>query len=255
MNLAITLRSELLKTRRTAAFYLTGVVAALLPLIYLLDLATDDSDAGPLKADPWQLFFLEGWRGISFVIFPWFTILLCTLLAQIEFRNNTWKQVLASPVPASGVFFSKFLSVQLLLVAFLVVFNGLMLATGVALHFISPVLPFLDHPFDVQEWLAMNGKTYLAILPISVVQFWLGLRFRNFILPIGVGLGLWLLASYMAFEARVDSLHLFPYAYPLMNVVPRFEDHLQQAQASAVVYTALFLLLAFADFNGRKGLR
>ena len=46
-------------------------------------------------------------------------------------------------------------------------------------------------------------------------------------------------------------MHLFPYAYPLMNVVPRFEGHLQQAQTSAVVYSALLLLLAFADFNGR----
>lgn len=251
MNLAIVLRSELLKTRRTAALYLTGAVAALLPLLYLFDFATDDSDAEPLKADLWRLFFLEGWKGINFVILTWFTILLCTLLAQIEFRNNTWKQVLSSPVPASGVFFSKFLSVQLLLVGFLVVYNTLMIGAGTALHFLSPTLPFLDHPFDVQEWLAMNGRTYLAVLPISVVQFWLSLRFRNFILSIGVGLGLWLLGSYLAFELHAESLHLFPYAYPLMNVLPRFRAYLPQAQVSALVYTALFLLLAFVNFNSR----
>ena len=254
MNLAIVLRSELLKARRTAALYLTGVVAALLPLVYLFDYATDDSDAGPLKADPWHLFFLEGWKGINFVIGTLFTILLCTLLAQIEFRNNTWKQVLASPVPASGVFFSKFLSVQLLLAGFLVVYNTLMIGTGVALHFLSPALPFLDHPFHVQDWLAMNGKTYLAVLPISVVQFWLSLRFRNFIVPIGIGLGLWLAATMAVFEFHGSGLHLFPYTYPILSMVPKFKDQLPLVQASSVVYTALFLLLAFADFNGRKRL-
>lgn len=252
MNLYLSLRSELLKTRRTSALYLTGAVAALLPLVYLFDYATDDSDAGVLKPDPWQLYFLEGWKGINFVILTWFTILLCTLLAQIEYRNNTWKQVHASPVPTGHVFFSKFLSVQLLLVLFLVVYNTLMFATATSLHFITPVLPFLDHYFDVKGWLVMNGNTYLAVLPISVVQFWLSLRFRNFILPIGIGLALWLLASYLAFELHAESLHLFPYAYPLMSVLPRFETYLPQAQVSAVVYSALFLLLGFADFNGRK---
>jgi hypothetical protein len=252
MNLYLALRSEMLKTRRTAALYLTGVVAAMLPLIYLFDFATDDSDAAPYKADPWQLFFLEGWKGINFVILTLFVILICTLLAQLEFRNNTWKQVLASPVPTGHVFLSKFLSVQLLIVLFLVVFNTLMIASATSLHFLSTQLPFLDHHFDIRNWLLMNGNTYLAVLPISVLQFWLSLRFRNFIVPIGIGLGLWLAAIMAVFEFHASSLHLFPYTYPVLHMVPKFKDQMPLVQASAVVYTALFLLLAFADFNGRK---
>jgi hypothetical protein len=252
MNLYLSLRSEMLKTRRTASLYLTGIVAAVLPLVYLFDFSTDDSDARPFKADPWQLFFLEGWKGINFVILPWFVILLCTLLAQLEFRNNTWKQVLASPVPTSHVFFSKFLGVQLLIILFLAVFNVLMFVSATLLHFLSSELPFLDHRFDTLNWLAMNGKTYLAVLPISALQFWMSLRFRNFITPIGIGLGLWLAAMLLTFEIHAESLHLFPYTYPLLSMVPRFQGILPQVQVSAGVYTALFLLLGFVDFNGRK---
>ncbi|HEY1112498.1 MAG TPA: ABC transporter permease [Chitinophagaceae bacterium] len=252
MSFYLSLRAEMLKTRRTAAFYLTGIVASLLPLLYLVDFATDDSDARPYKADPWQLFFLEGWKGINFVILTWFVILLCTLLAQIEHRNNTWKQVFASPVPASQVFFSKFLGLQLLVVLFLVIYNTLMLASATALHFLSKELPFLDHHFDVRNWLLMNGKTYLAVLPISVIQFWLSLRFKNFIVPMGIGLALWLAGSLAVFEWHFESLHLFPYMYPLVVVVPDFKAQLPMVQASALVYTALFLFLALADFNGHK---
>ena len=42
MNLLISLRSELLKTRRTSSFYLTIAAAAFGPLMTLLDIMIDE---------------------------------------------------------------------------------------------------------------------------------------------------------------------------------------------------------------------
>jgi lantibiotic transport system permease protein len=252
MNFYLSLRSELLKTRRTSSVYLTLLVATLMPLLYFFDYATDATDAAVLKSDPWQLFFLEGWKALNFVLLPWYVILVCTLVPQIEHRNHTWKQVLASPQPTSHVFFAKFLRVQGLIGLFFLMHNALMLFAATSLHFITPELPFLDHPFDVREWLWMNAKTYIAILPISVLQFWMGMRFKNFVTPIGIGLGLWFAGGMLVYEIHWAGANLFPYAYPQLCLLPKFSSEVPFIQTCVGVYTALFLLLAFADFNGKR---
>ena len=89
MNLLISVRSEILKTKRTAAFYLTIIAAALVPFILLLDVCFDGISPENMK-DAFNALLREGFGILSVLIFPMFVILVCTLLPQIEFRNNTW---------------------------------------------------------------------------------------------------------------------------------------------------------------------
>src|SRR5688500_17806722 len=103
MNLGISLRSELLKTR-AASFYLTLVAAAAGPVVYLLNIIFDEGEIDPSQKDPLNAIFkiLSDMNGTA--LFPLFIILICTMLPQMEYRNNTWKQLFASPQTKGNVF-------------------------------------------------------------------------------------------------------------------------------------------------------
>jgi hypothetical protein len=67
MSLLISLRSELLKTRRTASFYLTLISAAAGPVIFLFNVLLDDDELNGIGKDPLNALFkmLSEMNGVS----------------------------------------------------------------------------------------------------------------------------------------------------------------------------------------------
>ncbi len=251
MNLLITLRSEILKSKRTASFYLTIIAAALIPFIFVLDVMFDGISAEH-KKDPFNAIFREGFINTGFVIFPLFVILISTLLPQIEFRNNAWKQVLASPQTKLNVFMSKYLNIHLLIVVFLVAHNIFMFVAAIAMHFIDPTLNLLNQPLDVYTVVANNLNTYVTLLAVGVIQFWVGLRFRNFILPIGIGFALWFMGTLMALELHWSMADYFPHSFHIYSIFENRKPQLPTIQLRSVMYAAVFLVLGFIDFRTRS---
>ncbi|GAA4329569.1 ABC transporter permease [Flaviaesturariibacter amylovorans] len=250
MKLAIALKAEMLKTKRTASFYFTLVGAAVIPFTFLLNLIVDGLD--DTRKDPLNSIFRVASEMNGLVIFPMFVILVCTLLPQIEYRNNTWKQVLTAPHTKGRVFLAKFLNIHLLLFLFLVADLIFMGVVVVAANFIDPSLHLLQNPFDLGKVLAKWGNMYLAALAIGSFQFWLGLRFRNFIIPIAVGLALWLTGTLMVFEYKSSFATYFPYSFQTFSLLPRTQPLLGQMAWTSLAYALLFLILGFADFRNRR---
>lgn len=250
MNLLISLRAEILKTRRTAALYFTLVGAAVVPVVFLLNVMTDGLDS--TRKDPLNAVFkLSGeMNGLAF--FPMFIILVCTLLPQIEYRNNTWKQALTSPKTKATVFVSKFLNVHLLILLFLVASHLFMFLAIVAAHFIDPSLRLLDHSLDGYPVLARAVNSYLVLLALCALQFWMGLRFKNFIVPIAAGLALWLTGTLLVFEYHSSLANYFPYSFHIFPVFADVKANLNQVAWTSFGYAAVFFALGFLDFRRRR---
>jgi hypothetical protein len=250
MSLITSLRSEILKTRRTAAFYFTVIGAAAVPAIYLLNVILDEiSDA---KKDPFNKMFKLSFEMNSLIFFPWFVILICTLMPQIEYKNNTWKQVFASPQKKIAVFTAKFLSIHLLLLFYIVANNLFMFMVAVLTHFIMPELDLLNQPLDVHKLLVNSTNLYLTVLAICALQFWLGLRFRNFIVPIAIGLALWFAGTYMVFESNSVYVKYFPYSFQIFSSLPKIKSQLNHVEWTSLCYSVIFLALGFVDFYRRR---
>jgi hypothetical protein len=250
MSLITSIRSEILKTKRTAAFYFTLVGAAIVPVTYLFNVVFDD--ISETKKDPFNAIFKLAAEMNSLVFFPWFVILICTLMPQIEYKNNTWKQVFASPQTKATVFLAKFLSIHLLLLVFLVAHHLFMFTAAVATHFIMPELDLLNQPLDVHKIVVNNVNLYLTVLAIGTIQFWLGLRFRNFIVPTGIGLALWFTGTLMVFESHSVYAKYFPYAFQIFSSLPSARSQLNQVEWSSLGYSIIFLVLGFIDFSRRR---
>ena len=251
MNLVISLRSEILKTKRTASLYFTLIGAAVVPFIFLLNLLMDD-DLDGTKKDPLNsLFKLQAEiNGLAF--FPWFIILACTLLPQIEFRNNTWKQVFSSPQSKGMTFLAKFLNIQLLMLLFLISTHVFMFLAIFIAYFVEPTLNIFGSSLNGYPVLVNAVNAYITMLALCALQFWMGLRFRNFIVPIAVGLSLWLAGTMLALEFHSSLANYFPYSFQIFHTSDKFKHALDQVAWTSVGYAALFLFLGFLDFRKRR---
>jgi hypothetical protein len=181
-----------------------------------------------------------------------FVILINALLPQLEFRNNTWKQVYTAPQPLVQVFLSKLLLTHLLTILCLLSFNLLMMGSLMIVGLQNPQLDLYNHTLNWMEVLLSNCRLYVTILGISAIQFWLGMRLRNFIAPIGIGFGLWFAAGILGFELHWKHLDKYPYAFSMMQVSKKFADVMPQVQWLSLGYAILFWLIAFLDMKLRK---
>jgi hypothetical protein len=252
MTLLTILCSEILKTKRTAAFYLTLISAAPIPAIFLLNVLTGGSDLKTISKDPINVIFEIGAERNGVLFFPMFVILICTMLPQIEYRNHTWKQVFAAPITKGNLFLAKLLNMNLLILLFLISSIVFMLVAVVVTHIAHPSLNILNHPFNASKLLVRTVNTYVTMLAICSMQFWLGLRFRNFIAPVGIGIALWFTGMMMMFEFKSSMVEFFPYAFYLFPYMQEHQLKMPQVALISAGYAIVFLSLAFVDFKSKK---
>jgi hypothetical protein len=251
MSLVISLRSEILKTKRTASFYVTIVAAAISPIIFILDIVFDGISPKN-KSTIFSKMFTEGFLMTGFVVFPMFVILISTLLPQIEFKNNAWKQVFTSPQTKGSVFAAKFINIHLLILVFLVANHLLVFLAAFILHLSEPSWNVLGQPINGYNIFTQVLNSYVTVLALGTFQFWLGLRFKNFIVPIAIGISCWFLGSMLVLDANSVYAKYFPYSFHVYGVFPKYKAQLNAIEWTSVAYAVAFLTLGFIDFSRRK---
>ncbi|MDO9373097.1 MAG: ABC transporter permease [Ferruginibacter sp.] len=252
MSLLISLRSELLKTKRTSLLYLCVCGAALVPVMTLFFDNESPESLATLKLDPWVRYLDEGSKVLSVVMLPMYIILICTLLPQLEFRNNAWKQVLTSPQSLGNIFAAKFLTIQLFILAFIVLFTLFTMASLLGVHFFRFNLDLFQRRPDWHNIATTNGTIYLTVLAVSGLQFWFGLRFKSFLAPVGIGFCLWVLAMMSAMEYHWPHASKIPYAFSLLALFPKYAAKVPLMLWSSLGYCIVFLTLAFLEFKMKK---
>lgn len=250
MSIAITLRSELLKTKRTAAFYLTLIGAAITPCAFLANIAMDGIE--DIKTDTFNAIFKSAAEMNGLVFFPLFVVLICTLMPQIEYKNNTWKQLITSPQSKANIFFAKFLNIHLLMILFMISTHVFMILAVLIANVMMPDVHLLDQPLNPNRILVNAANTYATTFAISAIQFWLGIRFRNFIVPTGVGLALWLIGTIMVFEYKWSSANYFPYSFHIYAAYSKMKSQLNQVEWTSLGCGLFFLMIGFLDFRRRR---
>ncbi len=198
------LRAEWLKQRRSLAGWLILAGGLFTPLIIFAVRLRQNRGLPTLYASSgfWEKHWTQSWESITIMILPMMGILITALVAQIEFRNNTWKQVHASPLRPAAVFFAKLAVILAMLLQLFVVLNA-----GVYLSAVLPAL-LLGHaqpadPVPAGLFLARNLRFFVDCLPVVALQYALALHFRNFMVPVGAGIGVWILTIGM-FNTRVE---------------------------------------------------
>lgn len=255
MSYAISLRTEILKTKRSAAFWVCFLGSGFIPAIFTLMYSLRPKVFVPrFKVQPWESHFIHGWQAFSAFLLPMFVILVCSMIVQIEYKNNTWKQVFASPQSVGNIFFSKYSTILLMILFLFVMFNIFMFGGAILANLIHKEYSFLSNSMQFDLLLKMNIKTFVSLLGIISFQYWLSLRIKNFIVPIAIGLALLITAMIIQ---QWEHIYKVPYAYPFLTFISisggglkgkLFQNH----ELNSIGYFATFSLLAFLDMRYRK---
>jgi hypothetical protein len=256
MSFIISIQAEVLKIKRTASFWLSILGAVFVPVIFfcIFTFNPDDNALKGFSTEPWQKMFFLGWEFFSAFTLPMYIILISALLPQIEVKNNTWKQVFASPQSPGNIFFSKFAAVHVMIISCFLLYNVFMILTGVIVNLMNANFPFLHDGIDFALLIRLSFKFYISILGITAIQYYLSLRFKNFVAPIGIGLAL-VIGAITATSLHWEYADKYPYAFPIItsNLMreqsrPLLENH----EWYSIGYFVFFMLLGFLDMKMRK---
>ncbi|HEX7832440.1 MAG TPA: ABC transporter permease [Thermoanaerobaculia bacterium] len=213
-----TLQSEWLKRKHSFASTLvlggalfTPVLVAVIRLIYYRDLSRI------YAADQfWTKLWMDSWESMAVFFLPLGAILATSLIMQIEFKSNAWKQVHTLPASMASIFISKLIVILIMLVQFLVLFTLAIYASAMIPYLLVPGVPMPKGSFWSLPLLRDNSRYFVDCLPIVAAQYLMGLRSHNVLIPIGVGFLAWVGALGSA-SSRFAAW--WPYSYTIINYI------------------------------------
>ena len=173
--------AELLKLRRSLVLLVTFAAPLCVLAFAAIALATR---TGTVK---WERYLDEGLAMWSFFMLPMSVTALTTLLAQLEHGSRMWNHLLALPTRRAILFGTKAVVAGVLLIAMQVVVYLGMYAVGYAVGAVLPErAPVGDRQFDDMA----IGMAAMAIgaIPMLLLQLWIALRWRSFVVPLVVGI-------------------------------------------------------------------
>ena len=164
----------------------------------------------------WPSMWRACWESMAVFFLPLGAILATSLITQIEFKSNAWKQLHALPLSAAVIFLSKLAVILVMMVQFLVLFN---VGIYVAAMLPSLVVPGVPRPkgsfLSLPLW-RENALYFLDCLPIVGAQYLMALRSHNVLVPIGIGFMAWV-GALASVSSRVAIW--WPYGYSIIHYV------------------------------------
>ncbi len=210
------LQSEWIKRKRSLASWLAIVGGFFTPSIIIVARVVHSDRLPALYAASgfWKLLWRNSWESMALFLLPIGVILATSLVTQMEYKNNTWKQLHTVPLTLTAIFFSKLVIILAMMLQFFLLFN-----IGIYLSAVIPYLLFPDVSYPKESipfmlFLKENMYYFVDCLPIIALQYLISLRYKNFLIPIGAGFMLWV--------AALGSLswkygYVIPYTYGMFN--------------------------------------
>jgi hypothetical protein len=243
------LQSEWMKTKRSAASWLVICGAFFIPLI-LVAVRLIKSTSLPVayqSANFWQRNLVQNWQVMAFFLLPMGVILATSLITQLEYRNNTWKLLHATPQRYTTIFFAKLTAIVLMMLQFFILFN-----IGIFLSALIPALLLKNvsypvAPFPYVFLLKTNAAFFIDCLPVIAIQYLVSLQFKNFLVPLGIGIGILVAAT---FAVSWQYGYVVPYSYSLLNFLQMsaVKDKPVYAVNIHLVATAYFVAATVASY-------
>lgn len=245
-------RSEWLKTKRSAAFWLVIIGGCFIPLLMLSATLIKSESAAKAYATEqfWITYNKQCWQFMAFTLLPMGVILATSLITQLEYKNNAWKQLMTTPQTMSCIFLSKLSVIITMMAQFFIFFNAGIFLSAILPCIFIPDIPFPMEPFPIRFILAYNTNYFVDCLPMIALQYLISLRFKNFLVAVGAGLA-FLVASMFAVQWQYG--YFIPYTYCILNFLgkesiensflPQLNIHLL-----AVAYSIIFTIAGYLFF-------
>jgi len=196
LSLVRSFQSEWLKKKRSLASWLVITGAFFTPTIIIVARLVHYKSLPAIYADPqfWEKLWKNSWESMAIFLLPIGVILATSLIAQLEYKNNAWKQLHTLPLSLTTIFFSKLLVIMVMLVQFFILFNIAVYLSALIPSLLVPGVSFPPAVIPYSLFARENLYYFIDCLPIVALQYLLSLKYKNFLVPMGAGFLLWVLA-------------------------------------------------------------
>ncbi|KAA2242994.1 hypothetical protein F0L74_10765 [Chitinophaga agrisoli] len=249
----LSFQSEWLKQRHSAASWIIAGGSLLIPVLFLGVRLYHAADLPAIHTAPrfWEQLYNQTWQIMGAMLMPLGVIVVTSLVTQLEFRNNTWKQLYTTPQGLTTIFFAKMAVILVMVLQCFVIFNIGFYITGVMPALLVKGVPYPAEPLPFLRMLMGNGKFFIACLPIVALQYLLSLQCRNVLLPIGIGIALHI-TSMLAL--RWEYGYILPYIYGSLSFLEQGLKHNypMNIQLLALGHFVLLVAVSFVLFIRKK---
>ena len=211
-------RSEWLKRKRSSASLLLIGGSLFTPAIIIAVRLLHWRTLPALYAGEafWRNLWTASWESMAVFFLPMTAILSTSLVTQIEYRGNAWKQVRTLPLSDATLFLAKLAVIVVMMVQFLAFFSGGIYVSAMLPALLVPGVPSPKGSFASLPILRDNWFYLLNTLPIVAAQYALALRTGNVLIPIGAGFLAWVGA--LAAVSSKFAIY-WPYAYSTIQYI------------------------------------
>lgn len=212
--------TEFIKSKKTFAWWLVIVGAAFTPFFVSFIFLSKWRHLIPQPGhNPWDEFTEMSWKLMGFMYTPFFVVLLTCLFFNIEHKNNTWKHIFTLPIRKGNIFFEKLLTLIVFIAIFYLLYIPIWIGCGYVVGLIKPQLKLTAHMPDYLKLFNLCFHSFVSSLGLLSIHFWLSIRFKNMIIPIGIAVLcgiIWL----VLYQGRAEEITYFPYSYHYSTVNP-----------------------------------
>lgn len=247
-------QTELIKTKHSFALWLTVLGAGFMPsFILFVYLSEWEQIAAQAKGNPWDELFEMAWKGMGFFFTPFLVVLLICLIFNLDHRANTWKLLFTLPVPKGAIYGAKLLTLMTAILVFYGLYIPFLLLSGLVAGMLFPALGLLSHMPNIGELIVVAGRSFIALQAVLALHFWLSIRLKNMIIPIGFAL-VSNIVFVALFQGQWPYIIYYPYAFNYLSVAPPpflgdYATSGAQASLAPHEYCSLLMFLVITCFS------
>ncbi len=238
--------AEWIKKRRSFASWLVIIGGFFIPLVSIIIFLVYPKQMLSMHAakDFWKLLFHNTWRSMAFMLLPMGIVLAVSLITQLEFKNNTWKQLHTTPVPMLSIYFSKLVMLLIMMLQLIILFNIGIYLSALIPSFFNTRIPYPLYPIDLKFFFWQNARYFIVCLPMVSLQYIISLQFKNFLIPVGAGLAM-VVGGLIALTWKYS--YMIPSNYTALNFL---ENQTNAEPAHNLIYWSLgyFILFSLLGF-------
>jgi lantibiotic transport system permease protein len=157
-------QAEWLKKKRSLASWLVVIGAFFMPAILILIKLIKNSTLKEINLSPkfWENHWMNSWESMAIFLLPLGIILSASLITQLEFKNNTWKQWHTTPQLYSTLFYAKLAVIIVMMFQFFILFNLGIYLSGVLPGLFIEGVPYPPEPIPYMMFLKQNVIFFIA---------------------------------------------------------------------------------------------
>jgi hypothetical protein len=186
MSLIRVLHAEVLKLKRTLAFWMIFVAPLLVAALQFF--IVWNQKRFPANFQLWDAIPKASLAVWAVFMLPLLITLETALINGVEHGEKQWKHIFALPIPRHAVYVTKLLVAQALAASSTLILSALIALVGLALIRLRPEAPHAGAiPYF---WILKHAAfVWLAAGLIIAIHTWVSVRWPGFALALGVGIG------------------------------------------------------------------